>query len=110
MSQLRNLRKLYLNKNGISQLPIQAFSEFSSRETLLKLELRGNRLTDQSLSLSQNIDGGGVFSPLKNLQELSLETNQLTMIPSTSLSVQRQTLVNLNLGLNQVFYSKYIFF
>ena len=102
MSQLRNLRKLYLNRNGITQLPTKMFAEFASRETLLKLELKGNRLTDQSLSSSQNSDNGGVFFPLKNLQELSLETNQLTMIPSIALSSQRQTLTNLNLGLNQV--------
>uniref|UniRef100_A0A1I8BEF6 Ribosomal protein L15 n=1 Tax=Meloidogyne hapla TaxID=6305 RepID=A0A1I8BEF6_MELHA len=102
LSQLRNLRKLYLNKNGIAQLPTNLFAEFSSRETLLKLELRGNRLTDQSFGTSQNNEGSSVFSPLKNLQELSLETNQLTMIPSGALSVQKQTLRNLNLGLNML--------
>ncbi|KAL7071582.1 hypothetical protein ACQ4LE_009448 [Meloidogyne hapla] len=102
LSQLRNLRKLYLNKNGIAQLPTNLFAEFSSRETLLKLELRGNRLTDQSFGTSQNNEGSSVFSPLKNLQELSLETNQLTMIPSGALSVQKQTLRNLNLGLNMI--------
>uniref|UniRef100_A0A914NBR7 Uncharacterized protein n=1 Tax=Meloidogyne incognita TaxID=6306 RepID=A0A914NBR7_MELIC len=102
LSQLRNLRKLYLNKNGISQLPTNLFAEFLSRETLLKLELRANHLTDQSFgtTLQQNSEGTSVFSPLKNLQELSLETNQLTMIPSSALSVQKETLKNLNLGLN----------
>ncbi|CAK5088107.1 unnamed protein product [Meloidogyne enterolobii] len=104
LSQLRNLRKLYLNKNGISQLPTNLFAEFLSRETLLKLELRANHLTDQSFgtTLQQNNEGTSVFSPLKNLQELSLETNQLTMIPSSALSVQKETLKNLNLGLNMI--------
>ena len=80
------------------------FAEFLSRETLLKLELRANHLTDQSFgtTLQQNSEGTSVFSPLKNLQELSLETNQLTMIPSSALSVQKETLKNLNLGLNMV--------
>lgn len=81
------------------------FAEFLSRETLLKLELRANHLTDQSFgtTLQQNNEGSSsVFSPLKNLQELSLETNQLTMIPSSALSVQKETLKNLNLGLNMV--------
>ena len=97
--QLRNLRKLYLNRNGIAQLPSSMFTQFASRDILLKLELRGNHLTDQSLS-----EGGGdtsVFSPLKSLQELSLETNQLSMVQSAALSTQRPTLTKLNWGLNQ---------
>jgi Leucine-rich repeat (LRR) protein len=98
--QLRNLRKLYLNRNGISQLPSPTFAAFNSRESLQKLELAGNRLTDQSLGG----DGGpGPFAPLAGLQELSLEMNALTTIPSAVLAAQRDTLVNLNLGLNQAF-------
>lgn len=38
----------------------------------------------------------------RSLQELSLETNALTQIPSASLVNQRQTMTNLNLGLNQI--------
>ena len=70
LPRLRNLRKLYLNRNRIGQLQPQVFAGYASREVLLKLELAGNKLTDQAL-------GGGqeVFSPLKSLQELSLETN-----------------------------------
>jgi Leucine-rich repeat (LRR) protein len=105
LSQLRNLRKLYLNRNGISQLPASFFSQFASREILLKLELRGNHLTDQSLADAGGGDGGP-FGPLKSLQELSLETNQLTMVPSAALSAQRNTLTNLNLGLNQACFKR----
>ena len=80
-------------------MPAGMFTQFASREILLKLELRGNRLTDQSLA--EGGEGGSAFSPLKSLQELSLEANQLSMVPSTALSAQRPTLTNLNLGLNQ---------
>uniref|UniRef100_A0A915NH40 LRRCT domain-containing protein n=1 Tax=Meloidogyne floridensis TaxID=298350 RepID=A0A915NH40_9BILA len=96
--------RLVLNRNTLSHVLDGAFNEFLSRETLLKLELRANHLTDQSFgtALQQNSEGTSVFSPLKNLQELSLETNQLTMIPSSALSVQKETLKNLNLGLNMI--------
>uniref|UniRef100_A0A915EDZ0 Uncharacterized protein n=1 Tax=Ditylenchus dipsaci TaxID=166011 RepID=A0A915EDZ0_9BILA len=96
LPRLRNLRKLYLNRNRISQIQQQAFAGFASREVLLKMELAGNKLTDEAL-------GGGqdVFSPLRSLQELSLETNALTQVPSQALEAQRNTLTNLNLGLNQ---------
>ncbi|KAI6181210.1 hypothetical protein M3Y98_00804200 [Aphelenchoides besseyi] len=96
LRRLRNLRKLYLNRNRIAQLNGQTFANFESKDILLKLELSGNRLTDQALG------DGAVFRPLKNLQELSLETNALTQIPSAALANQKQTLVNLNLGLNQI--------
>lgn len=94
--RLRNLRKLYLNRNRITQLNAQNFANFESKEILLKLELAGNRLTDQALA------DPAVFRPLRSLQELSLETNALTQIPSAALATQKPTLVNLNLGLNQV--------
>uniref|UniRef100_A0A7E4VVC1 LRRCT domain-containing protein n=1 Tax=Panagrellus redivivus TaxID=6233 RepID=A0A7E4VVC1_PANRE len=96
ISQLRNLRKLYINRNRITQLPSNAFTNFASRDILLKLELAGNRLTDSALSETT------VFRPLRSLQELSLETNTLSQIPSSALVVQRETLTNLNLGLNQI--------
>ena len=35
-------------------------------------------------------------------KELSLETNALTQIPSAALVNQKQTLTNLNLGLNNI--------
>lgn len=101
ITSLKNLRKLYLNRNRITEI-IQpnVFQSYASREFLFKLELAANKLTDESLTLS-------VFSPLKNLRELSLETNALTTVPSVALENQKNSLTNLNLGLNQV---KIIFF
>lgn len=96
LPSLRNLRKLYLNRNRIMQLAPNAFSNYASREILLKLELAGNKLTDQSLG------DGTALRALRSLQELSLETNALQSIPSASLSSQKGSLTNLNLGLNQV--------
>uniref|UniRef100_A0A914ZI58 Uncharacterized protein n=1 Tax=Parascaris univalens TaxID=6257 RepID=A0A914ZI58_PARUN len=96
LPRLRNLRKLYLNRNRISALQPESFSTYASRDILLKLELAGNRLTDDGLGDQR------VFRPLRSLQQLSLETNALTAIPSASLVNQRQTLTNLNLGLNQI--------
>lgn len=96
IKNLRNLRKLYLNRNKINGLEQNSFSQLESKDILLKLELAGNRLTDSSLG------DGSVFRPLKSLQELSLETNALTQIPSAALVNQQKTLTNLNLGLNQV--------
>lgn len=96
INQLRNLRKLYLNRNRITTLKQNIFEEFGSREILLKLELAGNRLSDEAFRDSK------IFRPLRNLQQLSLETNALTQIPSAALINQRETLTNLNLGLNQV--------
>ncbi|KAF8372895.1 lron-2, partial [Pristionchus pacificus] len=93
---LRNLRKLYLNRNRISQLSPGAFSAYQSRDLLLKLSLAGNRLTDGALG------DATVFRPLRSLQELSLETNALSAIPSAALVNQRETLTNLNLGLNNI--------
>ncbi|CAB3398459.1 unnamed protein product [Caenorhabditis bovis] len=94
--RLRNLRKLYLNRNRINQLSSTAFNAFESKDLLLKLELAGNRLTDATLG------DATVFRPLTLLQELSLETNSLTSIPSSALVNQRNTLTNLNLGLNSI--------
>ncbi|PAV75629.1 hypothetical protein WR25_07966 [Diploscapter pachys] len=94
--RLRNLRKLYLNRNRISQLSPTAFNNYVSADLIVKLEIAGNRLTDATLGDSL------VFRPLKLLQELSLETNALTQIPSAALVNQKQTLTNLNLGLNNI--------
>ncbi|VDK75391.1 unnamed protein product [Litomosoides sigmodontis] len=94
--RLTNLRKLSLNRNRISHLQPSSFINYESRDILQKLELAGNRLTDQTLADSS------VFRPLLSLQQLSLETNALNVIPSASLVNQRQTLINLNLGLNQI--------
>ncbi|KAK0398840.1 hypothetical protein QR680_002775 [Steinernema hermaphroditum] len=94
IQRLRNLRKLYLNRNRLQFLTANAFANFESRDILLKLELAGNRLTDDSLSEE-------VFRPLRSLRELSLETNNLRQIPSAAL-VNQESLTNLNLGLNQI--------
>ncbi|EYB89147.1 hypothetical protein Y032_0235g3179 [Ancylostoma ceylanicum] len=96
LTRLRNLRKLYLNRNRINTLASNAFAGYESKDLLIKLSLAGNRLTDQSLSDT------AVFRPLRLLQELSLETNALTAIPSAALVNQRGTLTNLNLGLNNI--------
>ncbi|CAI5452254.1 unnamed protein product [Caenorhabditis angaria] len=96
LPRLRNLRKLYLNRNRINQLSPNAFTTFESKDLLLKLELAGNRLTDSTLG------DATVFRPLTLLQQLSLETNSLTSIPSAALVNQRNTLTNLNLGLNSI--------
>lgn len=103
LPRLRNLRKLYLNRNRISTLQPQAFAGYASKEVLLKLELAGNKLNDQAMQSGQEL-----FRALKSLQELSLETNALTQVPSQALEAQRNTLTNLNLGLNQVKFSKYL--
>ncbi|VIO87475.1 Uncharacterized protein BM_BM7532 [Brugia malayi] len=94
--RLTNLRKLSLNRNRISKLHSNSFINYKSRDVLQKLELAGNRLTDQTL------DDSLIFRPLRSLQQLSLETNALNIIPSASLVNQRETLINLNLGLNQI--------
>ncbi|ETN81359.1 leucine Rich repeat-containing domain protein [Necator americanus] len=96
LTRLRNLRKLYLNRNRINTLASNAFAGYESKDLLIKLSLAGNRLTDQSLTDT------AVFRPLRLLQELSLETNALTAIPSAALVNQRGTLTNLNLGLNNI--------
>uniref|UniRef100_A0A1I7XYS5 Leucine-rich repeat-containing protein 15 n=1 Tax=Steinernema glaseri TaxID=37863 RepID=A0A1I7XYS5_9BILA len=93
--RLRNLRKLYLNRNRLTSLSASDFANFASSDILLKLELAGNRLTDTSLNEQS-------FRSLRSLQELSLETNNLRQIPSAALAWQRETLTNLNLGLNQI--------
>ncbi|CAI4229468.1 unnamed protein product [Auanema sp. JU1783] len=96
LPHLRNLRKLYLNRNRINQLASNAFNNYESRDLLIKLSLAGNRLTDQTLG------DNAVFRPLRLLQELSLETNSLNSIPTSALINQRETLTNLNLGLNNI--------
>uniref|UniRef100_A0A0N5C0G2 LRRCT domain-containing protein n=1 Tax=Strongyloides papillosus TaxID=174720 RepID=A0A0N5C0G2_STREA len=93
---LRSLRKLYLNRNRISTLSPVAFDNYYSKDKLLKLEIAGNRLTNGAFS------GSNVLRALTSLAELSLETNSLTQIPSYALAGCRETLVNLNLGLNQI--------
>uniref|UniRef100_A0A1I7X9P6 LRRNT domain-containing protein n=1 Tax=Heterorhabditis bacteriophora TaxID=37862 RepID=A0A1I7X9P6_HETBA len=94
--RLRNLRKLYLNRNRINTLSSNGFASYESKDLIIKLSLAGNRLTDQTLGET------AVFRPLRMLQELSLETNTLTSIPSSALVNQRTTLTNLNLGLNTI--------
>uniref|UniRef100_A0AC35U6Q5 LRRCT domain-containing protein n=1 Tax=Rhabditophanes sp. KR3021 TaxID=114890 RepID=A0AC35U6Q5_9BILA len=94
--ELRSLRKLYLNRNRIPSLSKTAFSNYASKGKLLKLELAGNRLSNDAFS------GSDVLRDLTSLEELSLETNSLTQIPSYALSGARDTLINLNLGLNQI--------
>lgn len=94
--KLRNLRMLYLNRNRIQSLGAQSFANYASREMLLKIELAGNRLDDSG------VGDESVYRPLRNLEQLSLETNELTVIPSAALVNQRQTLKNLNLGLNAI--------
>lgn len=97
ITRLRNLHKLYLNRNRITSLEAKFFWEFASQDVLLKLELAGNKLTDQGISNYE------IFQPLKLLQELSLETNALTAIPTAALRTQQNSLTNLNMGLNQVY-------
>ncbi|CAJ0959321.1 unnamed protein product, partial [Mesorhabditis belari] len=96
LPRLLNLRKLYLTRNKITTLQANSFGAYESKDLIVKLSLAGNRLTDRSLGDST------VFRPLKLLQELSLETNALTAIPSAALVNQRLTLTNLNLGLNNI--------
>ncbi|KAK0427033.1 hypothetical protein QR680_010031 [Steinernema hermaphroditum] len=93
LAVLQRLKKLYLNRNRLTQL---SPSSFIGLDGLLKLELAGNKLTDSSLG------DGSVFRPLRTLNELSLGTNSLTVIPSAALVNQRETMVNLNLGSNQI--------
>lgn len=57
--RLRNLRKLYLNRNRINQLDSNSFIRYESRDLLQKLELASNRLTNQGLGDST------VFRPLR---------------------------------------------
>ncbi|KAL3080243.1 hypothetical protein niasHT_039106 [Heterodera trifolii] len=96
----------HFSPNGIGQLSPQFFNSLASKELLQKLEFRGNKLTDQSLNEGGAAGEGGqqqgMFGALRNLQELSLETNGLSAVPSVALSAQRGTLTNLNLGLNQI--------
>ncbi|VDM83706.1 unnamed protein product [Strongylus vulgaris] len=62
LTRLRNLRKLYLNRNRINTLASNAFANYESKDLLIKLSLAGNRLTDQSLTDT------AVFRPLRLLQ------------------------------------------
>ena len=62
LTRLRNLRKLYLNRNRINTLASNAFAGYESKDLLIKLSLAGNRLTDQSLTDT------AVFRPLRLLQ------------------------------------------
>lgn len=94
VSSLKNLNKLYLNRNRIKYSD-EPFRSYASQKHLLKLELAVNKLTDESIK-------NNLFLPLTNLKELSLETNALTTVPSAALKNQKYSLTNLNLGLNQV--------
>ncbi|VDL80816.1 unnamed protein product [Nippostrongylus brasiliensis] len=62
LTRLRNLRKLYLNRNRINTLASNAFAGYESKDLIIKLSLAGNRLTDQSLTDT------AVFRPLRLLQ------------------------------------------
>lgn len=91
---LKSLRKLYLNRNRISSLPPNAFNNYESKNMLLKLELAENRIPD--------LGANTVFNALTNLEELSLEANLLSRVPTEALRAQRGTLTDLNLGLNNI--------
>lgn len=143
MPHLRNLRKLYLNRNRISQV-WSTYSLTISTTWLLFLNLwnllrifipalpwrllclsiswspsqivsrwqsshrrstrRCHRLPTPSIPSGIRLLGthSKTRSNLRPLQELSLETNALSAIPSAALVNQRETLTNLNLGLNNI--------
>ncbi|KAK6057702.1 leucine Rich repeat-containing domain protein [Cooperia oncophora] len=66
LTRLRNLRKLYLNRNRINTLSSNAFAGYESKDLIIKLSLAGNRLTDQSLTDT------AVFRPLRLLQSFTI--------------------------------------
>lgn len=90
---LRRLRTLILARNRIQNLPPRPFANYESRDFLSKIDLSGNQL----LTVDPT-----VFTGLRNLEEVSLEANQLTVVPTAAFTEQRQRLKNLNLGLNRI--------
>ncbi|KGM94681.1 hypothetical protein Z968_11245 [Clostridium novyi A str. 4552] len=89
-----DVTKLFINANGIKEIPEGVFDRLANLETL---DLSGNKLSTlpvgifdkltklKSLSLSGNKLNNlnkDVFSKLVNLEELSFDRNQLTSIPN----------------------------
>lgn len=91
--KLKRLRNLILSRNRISSLPPRTFANYESRDYMSKIDLSGNQLVSIEPS---------VFAGLKNLEEVSFEANQLSVVPTHAFSEQRQKLKNLNLGLNKI--------
>ncbi|KAL1238185.1 Leucine-rich repeat-containing protein [Trichinella spiralis] len=93
VGRLRRLHKLNLAHNSIGSLASRPFASYASVDYLQRLDLSNNLLLD--------IDDGA-FDGLRNLQELSLEANGLSAVPTTPLSHLRAKLTNLNFGSNRI--------
>lgn len=93
VSTLKRLKNLILARNRIQNLPPRTFSNYESRDYLSKIDLSGNQLASIEPT---------VFAGLKNLEEVSFEANQLSVVPTAALNEQKQKLKNLNLGLNRI--------
>ncbi|KRY67408.1 Leucine-rich repeat-containing protein 15 [Trichinella pseudospiralis] len=93
VGRLRRLHKLNLAHNSIGSLANRPFSSYASVDYLQRLDLSNNLLLD--------IDHDA-FDGLRNLQELSLEANGLSSVPTAPLSHLRTKLTDLNLGSNRI--------
>ncbi|VDP03940.1 unnamed protein product [Soboliphyme baturini] len=93
VSQLTRLNKLALARNRIRQLLPQSFANYASKTYLRKIDLSANQLSTVEPTL---------FYGLSNLEEVSLQGNSLTYIPTVAFRDQRTILKNLNLGSNQI--------
>ncbi|KRY61264.1 Leucine-rich repeat-containing protein 15 [Trichinella britovi] len=93
VGRLRRLHKLNLAHNSIGSLASRPFASYASVDYLQRLDLSNNLLLD--------IDDGA-FDGLRNLQELSLEANGLSAVPTAPLSHLRSKLTNLNFGSNRI--------
>ncbi|KRX80420.1 Insulin-like growth factor-binding protein complex acid labile subunit [Trichinella sp. T6] len=93
LAKLRQLRRLRLSNNRIVQLPMDTFVGFLSRNRIHSLNLAGNSMTNFAALATAALD---------QLEQLSLENNNLTEIPYQCLSRHRATLNNLNLASNQI--------
>ncbi|KRY85704.1 Leucine-rich repeat-containing protein 15 [Trichinella pseudospiralis] len=93
LAKLRQLRRLRLSNNRIGQLPMDTFVGFLSRSRIHSLNLAGNSMTNFAALATAALD---------QLEQLSLENNNLTEIPYQCLSRHRATLNNLNLASNQI--------
>lgn len=93
LSKLKNLRKLYLSGNRISNIPGRAFADYASAERLEKLDMSGNSLSNLG---SNSLEG------LTALKELTLEKNSFNAIPTQGIATVRDSLEDLNLGLNKI--------